>query len=106
MTAAEDLLDILVVRQGQRVYGYRNSCPHIGGPLDWVADQFLDLHREYIQCATHAALFRITDGVCVAGPCTGDHLVPVPPAVKDGVVILTVVEGVAAGTVPPGSDVR
>jgi nitrite reductase/ring-hydroxylating ferredoxin subunit len=44
--------------------------------MDWVTDQFLDLDREYIECATHAALFCIWDGVCVAEPCAGDCLTP------------------------------
>ena len=88
-------MDILVVRQGYRVYGYLNTCPHSGGPLDWVPDQFLDPAREYIQCATHAALFRITDGVCVYGPCASDRLTPVPTAVEAGEVVLIVTD--AAG---------
>jgi nitrite reductase/ring-hydroxylating ferredoxin subunit len=88
VNSAAGLLDILVVRQGDRVYGYLNTCPHTGGSLDWVPDQFLDLDREYIQCATHAARFCIRDGVCVAGPCAGDRLMPVPMAVESGEVIL------------------
>jgi nitrite reductase/ring-hydroxylating ferredoxin subunit len=96
VAASGGMVDILVVRQGGRVYGYLNSCPHTGAPLDWVPGQFLDLQREYIQCATHAALFRIPDGVCVAGPCAGDQLMPVPLAVEDGQVILPGIEGVTA----------
>jgi nitrite reductase/ring-hydroxylating ferredoxin subunit len=85
---AGEMSDILVVRRGKNVYGYLNTCPHTGGPLDWVPDQFLDLTREYIQCATHGALFRIADGVCVYGPCAGDRLTPVPTAVEAGEVVL------------------
>jgi nitrite reductase/ring-hydroxylating ferredoxin subunit len=91
---AGGVLDILVVRRGGHVYGYHNTCPHTGGPLDWVPDQFLDLAREYIQCATHGALFRIADGVCVYGPCAGDRLRPVPMAVEDGEVVLLVTDAV------------
>jgi nitrite reductase/ring-hydroxylating ferredoxin subunit len=91
-------MDILVVRQGNRVYGYLNNCPHTGGPLDWVPGQFLDLDREHIQCATHAALFRIADGVCVCGPCAGDHLTPVTMAVEAGEVILLVADAVTGIT--------
>jgi nitrite reductase/ring-hydroxylating ferredoxin subunit len=88
------LTDILVVRQRERVYGYLNSCPHTGGPLDWVSGRFLDPDREYIQCATHAALFRIADGVCVSGPCAGDYLTPVSMVVEEGDVILRAAEAV------------
>ena len=100
VNSSGELMDIVVVRQRERVYGYLNSCPHIGGPLDWVSGQFLDLDREYIQCATHAALFRITDGLCVHGPCAGDALTPVPLVVEDGEVVLLVADaatGIARG---------
>lgn len=80
--------DIFIVRQGDAVYGYLNSCPHTGGPLDWVPDQFLNLDGDHIQCATHAALFRFSDGECIAGPCKGDHLVAVPVSIEDGEVVL------------------
>jgi nitrite reductase/ring-hydroxylating ferredoxin subunit len=98
VTSTGGLMDMLVVRQGGCVYGYLNTCSHTGGPLDWVSDQFLDLDREYIQCATHAALFRITDGVCVYGPCVGDRLTSVPMAVEAGEVILLVSDAVAGST--------
>jgi naringenin degradation protein FdeD len=91
---AGEMFDILVLRKGDHVYGYLNTCPHTGGPLDWVPDQFLDPAREYIQCATHGALFRIADGVCVSGPCAGDRLTPVPTAVEAGEVVLFVTDGV------------
>jgi nitrite reductase/ring-hydroxylating ferredoxin subunit len=65
-----------------------NSCPHTGGPLDWVPDQFLSLDRNYIQCATHNALFRFSDGYCVSGTCAGDQLTSVPVAIDDGEVVI------------------
>ena len=68
--------DIFLVHKNGRVSAYLNSCPHTGGPLDWVPDRFLSLDGDLIQCATHDALFRIEDGVCVAGPCTGSSLTP------------------------------
>ncbi|MDH3899631.1 MAG: Rieske 2Fe-2S domain-containing protein [Gammaproteobacteria bacterium] len=89
VTTAGGLQDIFVVRREEQVYGYINSCPHTGGPLDWVPGQFLDLDREYIQCATHDALFGIADGICVAGPCAGDRLTTVPLVIEAGEVIFT-----------------
>lgn len=65
---------IFLVRQGQQVYAYLNSCPHTGGPLDWLPDQFLDLEKKTIQCATHDARFQINDGYCLRGPCAGQKL--------------------------------
>lgn len=78
------LQDIFIVRRGAAVHAYRNHCPHTGSPLDWQPDQFLNLERTLIQCATHLALFRIEDGHCIAGPCAGQALTPVAVAVSDG----------------------
>ncbi len=85
----EPRLEMFIVRCADRVYAYRNSCPHTGAPFDWLPDQFLNAERTLIQCATHAAQFRIDDGVCVAGPCTGARLTALPATVIDGVVVLT-----------------
>ena len=79
---------IFLVRRGDKVYGYRNQCPHTGSPLDWLPDQFLDLDKAFIQCATHDARFRIEDGMCVSGPCHGDRLQPVSISVERGEVFL------------------
>ncbi len=89
--------EVFVVRQANRVYAYLNQCPHTGGPLDWVPDQFLNLEQDHIQCATHAALFRIHDGFCVAGPCSGDHLTAVPASVENGMIVLRLKPGGATG---------
>ena len=86
--AGEVVHQVVVVRRNNRVYGYINRCPHTGGPLDWMPDQFLSLDKRHIQCATHAARFRLDDGVCVAGPCAGDHLTAVPLQVEAGNVYL------------------
>jgi nitrite reductase/ring-hydroxylating ferredoxin subunit len=69
---------LLTVRRGGRVYAYENRCPHRGVGLEWKPDQFLDPSNSLIQCATHGALFLIEDGECVAGPCAGKSLTPIP----------------------------
>lgn len=66
------------VKKDGEIYAYRNFCPHLGVNLEWLPDQFLDADGELIQCATHGALFLPTSGECVAGPCTGASLTPVP----------------------------
>ena len=83
----EQMLDVLIVRRGEQVFAYLNKCPHTGGPLDWVPDQFLSLDKNNIQCATHDALFRLDDGFCVAGPCVGDKLKTVPVTIDAGNII-------------------
>lgn len=80
--------EIFIVRRDNRVYGYQNVCPHRGTNLDWLPDQFMDPDREFIQCATHDARFRVEDGLCVAGPCVGQRLAAVPVAVVNGEVVL------------------
>ena len=65
---------MLAVRREGQVYVYKNRCPHRGVPLEWQPDQFLDPSASLLQCATHAALFLIESGECVAGPCAGQSL--------------------------------
>jgi len=88
LCANEQLLDVFIVRRGMQVVAYLNSCPHTGGPLDWVPDQFLSLDKNYIQCATHGALFRFDDGYCIKGPCAGETLKAIPVIIHDGKVII------------------
>ena len=65
---------LLVVRRAGQVYAYKNRCPHRHVRLEWQPDQFLDESASLIKCATHAALFLIESGECVAGPCAGQFL--------------------------------
>jgi nitrite reductase/ring-hydroxylating ferredoxin subunit len=83
----ERLLAVFVVRRGLAVYAYINSCPHTGSPLDWNEHEFLSLDKRYIQCAMHAALFRLEDGMCVAGPCAGISLTAIAVEVESGLVL-------------------
>ena len=65
---------LFLLRQGNAVFAYVNSCPHRGTPLDWLPDRFLDRDGRHILCATHGAVFRIADGFCLSGPCAGARL--------------------------------
>ncbi|WP_421740002.1 Rieske (2Fe-2S) protein [Caulobacter sp.] len=67
-----------VVRRGEALFGYVDSCPHAGWPLAGFAGRFLTRENDLILCGGHAALFRIEDGVCVAGPCPGQTLMSWP----------------------------
>jgi nitrite reductase/ring-hydroxylating ferredoxin subunit len=77
-----------VIRTGQEVRGYLNTCPHQGTPLDWKPDTFLSHDKSLIQCSTHWARFRIEDGECVAGPCVGKSLDAVAVRLRAGKVLL------------------
>ena len=75
--------ELFVVREGRRLWGYVNACPHVGTPLDWQPDRFLSADGGHILCATHGALFEIETGRCVSGPCAGDSLTPLPVALDE-----------------------
>ena len=68
---------LFAIRQDNQLFAYWNSCPHMGIPLNWMPEKFLDLDGVFLQCSSHGALFKIDDGECVGGPCVGDHLSPV-----------------------------
>ncbi|HIG36754.1 MAG TPA: Rieske (2Fe-2S) protein [Oceanospirillaceae bacterium] len=67
-------INLFIVRHQGQVVAYVNSCPHRKVPLEWVADQFLDYDKQFIQCATHGALFTIDSGRCISGPCNRQSL--------------------------------
>lgn len=79
---------LCVVRKNAAIYTYINACPHTGAPLNWSGDQFLTRDGDMIQCAIHGALFRITDGVCIWGPCVHRRLQAVPTVIRDNRVML------------------
>lgn len=84
----EQPLLMFLVRRDEQVFGYRNSCPHTGAPLEWLPHQFLDRDNSFIECALHGALFEIDGGRCLRGPCVGDSLEPLAVTVRDGAVWL------------------
>ena len=57
-------------------------------PLAPVPDRYLTRENDLILCGSHGALFRIGNGLCVAGPCAGKHLRPVPLQVESGFIML------------------
>jgi nitrite reductase/ring-hydroxylating ferredoxin subunit len=79
---------VVVIRRSGQLYGYVNSCPHIGTPLDLMPDRFLTEDGTQLLCSTHGARFDIETGLCTDGPCQGDHLQPVPVAVDKGQIVL------------------
>jgi nitrite reductase/ring-hydroxylating ferredoxin subunit len=81
-----------VVSTLKGVAAYVNYCPHAGHPLNIRPDRFLTPDRNLILCCSHGALFARDDGICVAGPCQGQKLTPIPVEVDSGYVLLA--EGV------------
>jgi nitrite reductase/ring-hydroxylating ferredoxin subunit len=77
-----------VVRDGEEVRGYVNSCPHSRYPLNLRPHEFLTPDRALILCRFHGAIFERLTGFCVAGPYAGRSLHAVPLKVIDGFVLL------------------
>ncbi|MCH7816587.1 MAG: Rieske (2Fe-2S) protein [Proteobacteria bacterium] len=81
-------LYMFTIKKDGQVYLYWNRCPHLGTPLEWEEDRFLDADAALIQCSTHGALFQIEDGHCLAGPCKGKYLQAVPFIIENGMVMV------------------
>jgi len=78
---------MFVVRRGERLYAYRNLCPHYDrARMAWRKNEFLNADRTRIMCGAHGALFEIESGDCKIGPCRGQRLTPVPLEIRDGEV--------------------
>jgi nitrite reductase/ring-hydroxylating ferredoxin subunit len=78
---------VILLRHGEQVQAYLNICPHTARRLDYAPGKFL-LKSNTLICAVHGATFNQTDGLCVAGPCRGEHLRAVAVRVEDGEVHL------------------
>ncbi len=76
-----------LVRRGEEVRGFVDSCPHVGAPLPSADGRYLTRRGDFVVCFNHGALFRPDDGVCVAGPCVKLALRPWPVQVRDGEVV-------------------
>lgn len=74
-----------LVRTGETVAGYVDSCPHASWPLAALDDRYLTRDGRHILCSGHGALFAL-DGHCVAGPCYGERLTDWPVALRGGAV--------------------
>jgi nitrite reductase/ring-hydroxylating ferredoxin subunit len=82
---------ILLRVADDEVRAYRNECRHLPMPLDdRDPKEIWDPSGRYLVCSSHGARYRPEDGLCVAGPCEGSHLKPLPIQVVDGEVFLDI----------------
>lgn len=88
-----------VVLCGEEVRGFVNRCPHAGHPLNLRPHRFLTPDRAMILCSSHGALFEKDGGRCLAGPCPGTSLRPVPLEVIGDLVLIAAHADLAALTV-------
>jgi nitrite reductase/ring-hydroxylating ferredoxin subunit len=63
-----------VLRWGEGLYAFANSCPHWGVDLDYGTGDFYDVALDRIVCRNHGAVFHPRTGFCEWGPCTGHSL--------------------------------
>lgn len=73
------------VRFNGQVHAYLNQCGHVPMEMDYQPNQFFDLTRQYLVCATHGAYYCPQTGKCRGGP--GRHsLIKIAIAETGGVV--------------------
>ncbi|MCH4243415.1 Rieske (2Fe-2S) protein [Acinetobacter gerneri] len=68
---------VVIIKKNGQYYSYENVCPHFSVQLDYRSGQFSIYKNEVIMCAHHSALFDIETGLCIDGPCKGQHLVKI-----------------------------
>lgn len=69
---------IFIIRKGNKVFGYKNACPHYGStPLAWRKNEYLNGDKTQIMCSAHGALFTINKGECTQGACLGQKLIAI-----------------------------
>jgi len=80
---------LMLFEQGGEVLGYHNVCPHQGRNLNFAPDRFLFDPKGQLVCPHHGALFDVSNGICLQGPCKGAALRKVALRSEDGNVLLS-----------------
>lgn len=79
----------VLVNEARQPVVFVNRCPHLGVPLQWQDDRFLNRDASYIICSTHGALFEKDSGLCIHGPCRGQQLIRINTRVEDDKVLVS-----------------
>lgn len=79
---------LMLFRDGERVVGFHNVCPHQARGLNLAPDRFHFTREGWLMCAHHGASFDLATGRCVEGPCRGAALKPLELEIRDGRVWL------------------
>ncbi len=69
---------LMLLRSGTQVTAFVNRCAHFGVPLAAKQAQLIFKPHTSITCNVHYARYRWADGVCEAGDCEGESLMPLP----------------------------
>jgi nitrite reductase/ring-hydroxylating ferredoxin subunit len=81
-------VEVIVVREGERVFGYLNECRHMAVALNLLDDFGVQTARYHLLCDHHSATFRFSDGYCVAGPCEGESLTAIALALRGERIVI------------------
>ena len=65
---------LILLRHQGHLHAWANVCPHQGVPMAWRRHAHLNASGTHVQCHAHGALFDPASGLCVQGPCLGQHL--------------------------------
>lgn len=77
---------LILMRSGNEVRAWLNTCPHTGRRMDYAPGLFL-LKDARLTCAVHGATFALAqNGLCIGGPCRGESLAPVALRLENGEV--------------------
>ena len=79
-------LPVFVLKFGDRILGYVNSCPHARLPLNFKDDTFFDISRTFLFCANHGAHLDVVSGKCIRRPCKGQSLTPFPIRIEGDII--------------------
>ena len=79
---------LFAVNKDEQLHLYHNRCPHLGTPLEWEEDRFLEDDGALIRCANHGALFEIDNGQCLVGPCKGKTLHAIAFEIQEGELVI------------------
>lgn len=67
---------LFAVRYRGEIFLWRNRCPHLGTPMNWRNNGFLNACGDRVVCFAHGALFEPDSGLCIQGACLGQALTP------------------------------
>lgn len=76
----------LLTRVDGVVRAWSNDCPHMAFPIASRPGSAPLTGGRFIECQMHNAVFRPSDGVCVAGPCTGERLKEIRTELVNGML--------------------
>ncbi len=74
LRVGDGLHAVLLTRVDAEIKAWSVKCPHMDFPIQPAQGSKPLLRQRLFECHMHHALFRASDGVCVAGPCVGERL--------------------------------